>query len=303
MPTESISSDGGEPFLNKEIFSIIEFLRQRGHHISMDSNLNIADERIIDHIADSGIDFLSVSLDGVDQGSYSNYRKGGSFETAFTNMKKLALAPNGPRKIQWQYLVSRKSAEFVARAQALAHEASIPVVFQDIGMYLNVFYKSSDELEREWMTDSQIQEASRLCQPGEVCMYMYNEPFVDPDGRVYPCCHAARTPAALLEEGYQHVVGSLHDNTLFEIWNNDYYRYMRMRFAGREQPDGELKPVCLACRMYLDSRQKGTETLLTFSGDISSARPSSSGGSLSGSQGDDAASPPHPIEGRTSSCS
>ncbi len=260
----------GEPFLNEEIFSIIEFLKQRGHHISMDSNLNIANQRIIDRIANSGIDFLSVSLDGVDQGSYSRYRKGGSFDTAFANMKRLAQAPDGPKEIQWQYLVSRKSAEFVPRARALALEAGIPVVFQDIGMYLNVFYKSSDDLEQEWMTDDQIRDASHLCQPGDVCMYMYNEPFVDPDGRVYPCCHAARTPAALLQEGYEHVVGNLHDNTLFEIWNNDYYRLMRTLFAGREHPDGDMKPVCLACRMYLDSRQMGTEKLLAFSGDTNS---------------------------------
>ena len=100
----------GEPFLNKEIFGIIEFLKHQGHYVGIDSNLSIENENTVDGIANSGIDFLSVSLGR----SRPRFVLGVSIRRLLRhcvqNMRRLAQAPNGPKRIQWQYLVSRKSA-------------------------------------------------------------------------------------------------------------------------------------------------------------------------------------------------
>jgi radical SAM protein with 4Fe4S-binding SPASM domain len=256
-----------ESFLVRDIFEIIALLKRNGKTIDIDSNLNIAKEEIVEAIANSELDLLSVSLDGVDQDSYSEYRHGGCFDLVIRNIKRLRAAPTGPKKIEWQYLVSKKNIQHVERAKAMAEELGISICIQGIGMYLDMFYKNTSELEREWRSDEQIERMRSFCRPDEVCTYMYNDPFVDPDGRVYPCCNAARAPEALLENGYENVFGNLHDGTLFEIWNNEYYQMMRRLFAGRKCEGNQVKPICLMCKVYLDSRGINPNWRPTFNGD------------------------------------
>jgi len=255
-----------ESFLVRDVFEIIAFLKRKGKTIDIDSNLNIGKEEIIEQIEKSELDFLSVSVDGVDQDSYSEYRHGGSFDLVMRNIKRLRAAPTGPRKIEWQYLVSKKNISHVERAKVMAKELGISIRFQDIGMYLDMFYENTGELERQWRTDEQIERTKDFCRPGEVCTYMYNDPFIDPDGRVYPCCNAACAPEAMLEKGYENVFGNLHDNTLFEIWNNECYRMMRCLFAGRDYEGNQVKPICLMCKVYFDSTGIACEERPVFIG-------------------------------------
>jgi len=253
-----------ESFLVRDIFKIISYLKSQKKIVDIDSNLNIKNEEIVKQIEESELDFLSVSLDGVDQDSYSTYRYGGSFDLVMRNIERFRAAQKGPKKIEWQYLISKKNIQSVEKAKAMAKELGIPICFYDIGMYLDIFYEADGQLERQWRTDEQIERMKKFCKPDEVCAYMYNDPFIDPDGRVYPCCNTARAPEALLEKGYQNVFGNLHDNTLFEIWNNEYYQMMRCLFAGHQCDEKHVKPICLTCKVYLDSRGMTYQNRPTF---------------------------------------
>jgi len=253
-----------ESFLVRDIFKIISLLKKNGKIIDIDSNLNITKEEIVKQIEESELDFLSVSLDGIDQESYSTYRYGGSFDLVMSNIERLRVAQKGPQKIEWQYLVSKKNMQHVERARTMAEKLGIDICFQDIGMYLDIFYENDSQLEQQWRTNEQIERMKEFCMPGEVCAYMYNDPFIDPDGRVYPCCNAARAPELLLEKGYQNVFGNLYNDSLFEIWNNEYYQMMRCLFAGRQCDEKQVKPICLACKVYLDSRGTTYENRPTF---------------------------------------
>lgn len=243
----------GESFLTKDIFPIIAMFQKRRIYLSVDSNLSIKDEAIVERIGRSGIDFLSVSLDGVDQASYGQYRFGGSFDLAYRNMIRLWNSPHGPHKMQWQYIVSKKNIQHLEKARTMAREAGIPFLSFDIGLYMEMFCESSKAVKEEWWTDEQRARLDACAEaiPASPCMYMYNEPFIDTDGQVYPCCHAPHAPQSLLARGYQNVFGDLWENTLEEIWNNEYYQTMRARFAGRRCAGSEVKPICLRCRLYL----------------------------------------------------
>jgi len=257
----------GETFLNRDAFEIISLLKSKGKGVDVDSNLCIRKEEILEQIETCEIDLLSVSLDGVDQESYEQYRHGGSFDVVFENLKRMKSAPKGPKRIEWQYLVSKKNVEHVDEAKELARELGVDIRFFDIGMYLDIFYANSPELEREWRTDEQIERMRTFAKPGEVCHYMYNDPFIDPDGRVYPCCNAARAPKVLLDQGYENVFGDLQKNTLGEIWNNDHYQMMRCLFAGRQYDGSGVKPICLMCKVYLDSLRIATDNRPAFNDD------------------------------------
>lgn len=255
----------GEPFLNKDIFKIIQHVKDRRNYVNVDSNLNLS-KAIIENIQQITFDYLSVSLDGIDQESYSRYRYGGNFNLAFENIKKLRDSKRGPQKIEWQYIVSNKNFQFVKEAERIASSLKIPIKFIDMGLYLDVFYNHEQTLSDEWIRKERTRNRSPLGRSigTGMCHYMYNGPFVDIDGSVYPCCTSVFAPPSVLESGYQNVFGNLHQNSLDEIWNNQYYMFMRSRFSGKAYNGAPCKPICLNCKVYLCSKGMDTDHLPYF---------------------------------------
>ncbi|MDD5560750.1 MAG: radical SAM protein [Candidatus Omnitrophica bacterium] len=66
---------GGEPFLKKGILNFIEFVAQQGFRFSTVTNAYLINRRMARKIADSGLNFLSISLDSLDEGTH-NYLRG-----------------------------------------------------------------------------------------------------------------------------------------------------------------------------------------------------------------------------------
>jgi radical SAM protein with 4Fe4S-binding SPASM domain len=262
-----------EPFLNPDIFEVIDLLKKDHKKVAIDSNLSIKNTQVVEKLAQTPIDTLSVSLDGADEESYSKYRIGGSFELVIRNIRRLKASLNGPRRIQWQYIVSRKNHHLVEKAKALGKELGVEMYFMDIGMYNEMFYESSDRLKREWWTDEQRERLEKPPQkPSSAsCMFLYNDPFIDFNGDVYPCCHAPYAPKEAVEAGFKNVFGNLHDNSLKEIWNNSDYQAARSLFSGRGAPNESAKPICLRCKVYLERNPASSDARLPiFNGDTSS---------------------------------
>ncbi len=263
-PVHTVTLFGwGEPFLNKEIFPIIRYLKEMRRYVSLDSNLNIKKESIVRGIEECRVDLLSVSIDGADEDSYKQYRYRGSFELALRNLTRIHKALKGPRRVEWQYIVNRKNSHHFEAAREMARSRGIPFRSFDIGLYQDLWYRFEEPIKQEWLTEAQLAafDDKNLRARSNTCHYMYNEPYVDPDGRVYPCCNAPHVPKAVLDEGYENVFGDLHENTLEAIWNNEYYQYMRAQFSGRAYDGPPVKPVCLRCKVYLRAAGKSEEIL------------------------------------------
>jgi MoaA/NifB/PqqE/SkfB family radical SAM enzyme len=80
---------GGEPFLYKDIFEVIDYGKRRGRKIVMITNAFYGDE-VVDQILLSEIDHLQVSLDGSNKEVYEKIRGvSGSFEVVTRNIKKM----------------------------------------------------------------------------------------------------------------------------------------------------------------------------------------------------------------------
>ena len=242
----------GEPFLNKDIFDIISLLKTAGKVVEIDSNLNIRNSTVVDRIAKSGIDFLSVSLDGADQESYASYRYNGSFETAYKNTLSLRAAIKGWGRMQWQFLVHMKNQDQVGQARDMAGKAKVDFKPLNIGLYIDMFYRGPKEIVDEWLSsEQQLERQSEPHKGAGVCRYMYDEPYVDCDGKVYPCCYAPYAPKASLEDGFQNVFGDLTKQSLRQVWNNEYYRAARRLFLENSGAVPDKKPICLKCKLYL----------------------------------------------------
>ena len=120
----------GEPYLNscfnemvryaheKDIFT---FTSTNGHYIRTDVEAEA--------IVDSGLDEIIVSLDGVDQETYAQYRVGGDIDRVFDGVRRLVEAKKrrggeGPL-INLQFIVMRHNEGDMAAAEAKARELDV----------------------------------------------------------------------------------------------------------------------------------------------------------------------------------
>jgi hypothetical protein len=130
----------GEPFLSRHILEEIQTIRRYNPDIWIVTSTNAvpfdAEEKFEAALL---MDYVYVSLDGVDQESVEQYQVGGNFEKSYENMKRLCKMRSGTDRfrdgtplpiIEWKYVMFRwnDSPEQVRKAVELAKAAGVDVL-------------------------------------------------------------------------------------------------------------------------------------------------------------------------------
>lgn len=246
----------GEPFINENFFKMIKYAHDKKIKTVTSSNLNLIDEEKAEKIVRSGLDWLSVSLDGASQETYSKYRIGGDFNKVIENIKliqkkKKELRKNNPI-VNWQFLVMRQNEHEIEKARKMAKELGIEISFDKMRADFGKELMESDK--------TRIKNAMKfLPLNGKYCRYDYEKmerkvklktcPFlwtqstVNWNGSVAPCC-------AVWEEKYD--FGDITSQTFKKIWNNEKYRFSRELISkkGRIKNKNNTKTICANCLVY-----------------------------------------------------
>lgn len=133
----------GEPFLIKESGDMVEYIKDNYPDIYLFTSTNgtLLDDEKIHKIVKSGMDHITISLDGVDQESYGTYRINGKFDDVFNNIKKIAeekkrLGTHLPY-ITWRYILFKwnDSDKQMNKARRLAQEIGIDQLCWEITQF------------------------------------------------------------------------------------------------------------------------------------------------------------------------
>jgi len=85
-----ISVTGGEPLLRKDLFEVMEFAHDLGFKWGMVSNGYLIDENIVQKMKKSGMESITISIDGLDS-THDDFRGcNGAYKKAFGAVKLLA---------------------------------------------------------------------------------------------------------------------------------------------------------------------------------------------------------------------
>lgn len=88
--TEFLSIGGGEPILYPHLFEVIEYATRRGLAVEITTNGSLLTKKNIKHLVESGLRFIQVSLDGVQEQTYLKIRKSGNFQKVINVLPELA---------------------------------------------------------------------------------------------------------------------------------------------------------------------------------------------------------------------
>ncbi|MCP4991807.1 MAG: radical SAM protein [Colwellia sp.] len=215
----------GEPLLNKDITSMIEYAHSLNVGVWFPTNfsLKVTDEQL-ERLVKSGLDKLVISLDGTSEETYKEYRVNGKFEIVKKNVQRLANIKkrygSPTPHLEWKFIMFDHNL----------HE--VDIVKRE---YRKWGFDSCFILpDRRWDEVKAVQETSYAKKKN--CFWLFNTINVAVDGSLMACC--ANMPAWN--------IGNAIESDIRTLWNNDRYRKLRRGFS-RLNYGQEMGPVCVKC--------------------------------------------------------
>jgi radical SAM protein with 4Fe4S-binding SPASM domain len=248
---EVIMHNWGEPFLNPDILPMIRHARSRGIGTTLSSNLNLVNkgQTFLEEVVDSGLEHLTVSIDGTTQEIYEIYRKGGKLENVLSNLRYLLAYRNRTGRhepmVEWQFLVMKHNEHQIEAARQMATEIGVDRVrFTGAGLPFKELTNTT--MAEEWLSD--LPEYRGYSPEGfargylydERCFYLYRAMTVNPKGEVSPCCVVYEQSADF---------GNLVNDDLAAVWNNEQYRSSRALFSNKTTT-ADVETICDRCPLF-----------------------------------------------------
>ncbi|MDI6840943.1 MAG: radical SAM protein [bacterium] len=246
----------GEPFLNPYIFDIISYAKKRNICICVHSHFSFKkDDKFFQNIVKSGLDFLTISLDGASQETYSKYRINGNFTAVINGIKRLVNIKKKQEKnnpvITWKFIVNKYNEHEILKAKKMARQIGINFVTSKMGLSDDLpdytIRKDIQKLKEEWLPKNKKYVRSAYKRKykyplyNEICTYLFNSAVINPDGTVSPCC---------LITNKKNTFGNLNKDSFEKIWYNDKYLYSRSLFCQKEYKGPKIYTICSRCNNF-----------------------------------------------------
>jgi radical SAM protein with 4Fe4S-binding SPASM domain len=210
----------GEPMLHPQFFSFIGILAKV--HSVVSTNGHFLSEENSERLVRSSLNRLIVSLDGIDQTTYSAYRIKGNINDVTEGLVNLAIAKKRYKsslKIEIQFLVNSINEnqieyvrQFAKSVNALLRLKSMQIINKtEIGSWL----PSGRRFSRYRMKEGEYVSKNRL---PDRCARLWFNPVITGDGKVVPCC---------FDKNAEHVMGDLNNESFREIWDSPKFRIFR----------------------------------------------------------------------------
>jgi radical SAM protein with 4Fe4S-binding SPASM domain len=221
----------GEPMTNPNIFRLVSLAHKYDLYTSFSTNGTLFTEHHIRGALSSGLDLISICLDGFTQESYSKHRVGGD-----VNKLKCSI---------------RELSELKGQLSSKTPFVNVFVIsFNDVRPEIPAIDRFCRENNVDMMTvraDQWNVDGSHrnivVSKPRKKCMFPWTWAVMDQDGNVYSCPHMYYT-------GNRTFYGNVRDTEFTEIWNNSLFQETRNYLSGRVAIKHHLDLPCYSCDAF-----------------------------------------------------
>lgn len=231
----------GEPFLHPNFPELIRYADKSGIFTSTSTNGHYLNQKNVNAIIDSGLKQLIVSMDGITQEIYQDYRIGGKLAKVEEGLKQLIhrkkeIKKNFPRIIL-QFLVTGKNEHQIPELKIWA----IKVGVDELQLKTTQIYdfENGSELipqdtqySRYVLSDNGTWKLKKKIQ--NKCWRMWQGAVFTWDGKMLPCC---------FDKDGRHVMGKIQENHVEDIWRNYAYNTFRKQLLN----DRSQIEICKNC--------------------------------------------------------
>ena len=210
----------GESMLHPDLESFLD--KARGICTTLSANGHFLSPGNAKMLALSGLNKLIVSLDGMDQDTYSKYRIGGNIGIVTDGIRNISEAIKKHRsslKLVIQFLVNRENEHQIPEVKRFAREMNASLKLKSMQIINEDSYEkwlpSGNRFRRYELKDNKYILAAKLSGN---CSRMWFNPVITWDGKVVPCC---------FDKDADHILGDVNSKTFREIWTGQQYRSFR----------------------------------------------------------------------------
>jgi radical SAM protein with 4Fe4S-binding SPASM domain len=238
----------GEPFLNKELLSMINYAASVGIYVITSTNGEFFESKeFCFKLVQSGLQHLIISLDGADQETNNKYRMGSDFSKIVNGFRSIWEAKQELKSktpvVELQFMLMKHNEHQRSRMRELATQ-----LHADIYCEKTIFIDYNDSefqnIAKEFLPNNPNLRRYTLSQDGTFtlkgkipnsCSCVYLSAVINSDGMVVPCCWDLYSAYAM---------GNVYEESLRDIWRNNKYRTFREQI----ERDRKSIPVCNICR-------------------------------------------------------
>lgn len=245
----------GEPLLNPDISEMLSYAKRRGIYTVVHSNLSVSKPaEFFAKLVASGLDELTLSIDGATQSGLQQYRVGASMERVLRNLEALLRAKRLHRsripRIVWKFIVHRGNECEVEAAERMARRFGLEFLAVTIGLGDDLprvaFDDSLTERRLTWLPADRSRmggryRGKRTSGTAGPCDQLFSTLIVNPDASVSPCCYATGDTSSY---------GNLIESSFAEVWWGDAYRYSRSLFTGTRYDGPAMETICTDCKNF-----------------------------------------------------
>lgn len=215
----------GEPYINPSFLEMVTWASKQKIYTSTSTNAHFLNEAAAKKTVESGLDRLIISIDGVTQQTYEQYRVNGHLSKVIEGTKniikwKKQLKSKTPYVV-FQFLVVKPNEHEIDEVKKLAKSLGVNEVSLKTAQIYD-FENSSpliptNQKYSRYKKDSQgkYQLKNKLLNQ---CWKMWHSAVITWDGKVVPCC---------FDKDAQHQMGNLNQQPFEEVWKNPLYQNFR----------------------------------------------------------------------------
>jgi MoaA/NifB/PqqE/SkfB family radical SAM enzyme len=230
----------GEPFLNTNLVSMVEYAKRFGFKIGFTTNLTVLNESIAEELVNKNLDYLYVSFDGATKETFEKLRIGANFEKVISNIKMLLKKRSQRRRsrplIKLTATISYDNSKEIPDLIKIAEDLKVNSInFNRQIIPEKEHWKHEFRPVAAWKQRAKVaigRMAIPLKRP-QPCVALKGC-YITYDGKVLPCNSLIQILPR--KEYYRVQVGDLKHNTLNEIWFSKNYRLFRTHLALGRQP-------------------------------------------------------------------
>lgn len=232
----------GEPLLNKELFTCIDYARKHHVHTQMSSNMTLYSPEKGTALIDAGLSKLIVSCDGLTQKTYGKYRVGGDVSVVAANTLDMIRQKKERRSptpwVEMQFIVfGHNEDEMEEYRQFWMNKGANSVNF----IRMSYMSKIGQEIAQRdgFVPTTPGFEPHFPYGSLKRCSDPYNHVTINYNGDWYTCCFPSG------ETDYR--VANIISDDFWTIWNGDYYQYCRRLIRTQKVSGAEVQTMCHDC--------------------------------------------------------
>ena len=239
----------GEPFMNRDIFRMINYASERKIFTVISSNGQFLDEQISVEIVQSGLDRLIISVDGTDQETFQKYRVGGELSKILNGTRSLKEIKKVRKKIIpeiiFQFLVFRHNEDQVRLFRKFGRESGADRVWIKSAQVIN------PDKALEIIPRNPVYSRYSFSQKGEIkikvrlrnkCKRLWRTCVVTTDANIIPCC---------FDKEAKYRMGSIKATGFRDIWNGGQYREFRRKVLNNRSETDICRNCSEGLRVYI----------------------------------------------------